>query len=198
MDKPGCGRYNRPSSAGASPEARLTMYSEREGAVLSDIVIREARPVDAEALAVIATEAWRPIYEFRRQILGDELYELAFPNALEHKAAGARRVCDPERSAGVRVVEKDGRVAGFITFFIDVKPGIAEIGNNAVHPDFQGQGIGRRMYAHVFEEMKKKGQRYVKVATGGEGDPSHAPARRAYEKAGFKLKLPSVTYFREL
>lgn len=163
-----------------------------------DILIREVRPDDADALARIATEAWRPIYEYRRQTLGDELYELAYPDALEHKAEQVRRVCGPDTSAEVRVVEKDGSVAGFITFFIDVKPGMGEIGNNAVHPDFQGQGIGRRMYAHVFEEMKKRGQTHVKVATGGEGDPTHAPARRAYEKSGFDRKLPSVTYFRKL
>lgn len=34
------------------------------------------------------------------------------------------------------------------------------------------------------------------VSTGG--DPSHAPARRAYEKAGFGPGLPSVYLYRVL
>jgi AAA domain len=37
--------------------------------------------------------------------------------------------------------------------------------------------------------------KYVRVDTGG--DPSHAPARRAYEKARF-LPIPVVHYFRTL
>ena len=34
------------------------------------------------------------------------------------------------------------------------------------------------------------------VGTGG--DPSHAPARRAYEKAGFGPAIPSLYYYRAL
>ena len=44
--------------------------------------------------------------------------------------------------------------------------------------------------------LRAHGMRVVKVTTGG--DKSHAPARRAYEKAGFRTDLPTVTYFREL
>jgi hypothetical protein len=38
--------------------------------------------------------------------------------------------------------------------------------------------------------------RFAKVHTGL--DPSHAPARRAYEKAGFTTQLPTVDYYRKL
>jgi hypothetical protein len=34
------------------------------------------------------------------------------------------------------------------------------------------------------------------VSTGG--DPSHAPARRAYEKAGFGPAIPSVSLYKLL
>jgi len=44
--------------------------------------------------------------------------------------------------------------------------------------------------------MKARGVRFVRVLTGG--DLGHAPARRAYEKAGFTRNLPSVTYYMEL
>ena len=74
--------------------------------------------------------------------------------------------------------------------------GIGEIGNNAVHPDLRGQGIGPRMYQYAFDRLRERGMRYVKVGTGG--DPAHAPARRAYEKAGFTIQLPGVEYYREL
>jgi hypothetical protein len=39
----------------------------------------------------------------------------------------------------------------------------------------------------------------MRVATVGTGgDPSHAPARRAYEKAGFDREIPSVWMYRPL
>jgi ribosomal protein S18 acetylase RimI-like enzyme len=117
---------------------------------------------------------------------------------LKRKGEQIRRACTPGSNARVRVAEVDGRIAGFVTFHVDVQPGIGEIGNNAVHPDFRGRGIGGLLYTHVFDELKRLGQRFVKVTTGGEGDPAHAPARRAYEKAGFDRRLPGVTYFRAL
>jgi ribosomal protein S18 acetylase RimI-like enzyme len=70
---------------------------------------------------------------------------------------------------------------------------IGEIGNNAVHPDVQGRGIGPQMYRHALERLRELGMRFVKVGTGG--DPAHAPARRAYEKVGFDVQLPGVEYY---
>jgi len=37
---------------------------------------------------------------------------------------------------------------------------------------------------------------YAKVQTGL--DEAHAPARRAYERAGFKTRLESVAYYMDL
>ncbi len=44
--------------------------------------------------------------------------------------------------------------------------------------------------------MKEAGMRVVSVASGGY--PSHAPAHRAYEKAGFTVQIPSVWLCRML
>ncbi|HUW57811.1 MAG TPA: GNAT family N-acetyltransferase [Planctomycetota bacterium] len=161
-----------------------------------DVTIRELKPDDVETLAEVAVAAWRPVYEVRRALVGDEIYEAVWPDALAHKAAQIRRACEPEHAAHVRVAETGGKVAGFVTFYADRRTGVGEIGNNAVHPDFQGRGIGRRMYAHVFDEMRAMGMRFVKVSTGG--DDAHLPARRAYENAGFDRALPTVTYYRKL
>jgi hypothetical protein len=46
------------------------------------------------------------------------------------------------------------------------------------------------MYEFVVAQMRAAGMRVATVSTGG--DPSHAPARRAYEKAGFNVGIPSV------
>lgn len=67
---------------------------------------------------------------------------------------------------------------------------VGEIGLNAVHPEQAGQGIGTVMYNFSVAKMKEVGMKVATVATGR--DPSHAPARRAYEKAGFTVQIPSV------
>ena len=161
-----------------------------------DVIIRALKPDDVETLAEIGLAAWTPVFEVRRKMVGDDIYDTVWPDALERKANQIRRACEPEHAAHVRVAETGGKVAGFVTFYADVDAGVGEIGNNAVHPDFQGRGIGGRMYAAVFDELRAMGVRIVKVSTGG--DDAHLPARRAYEKAGFDLSLPSVTYYRKL
>ena len=162
---------------------------------MEDILIRDLEPPDAETIVRIAVAAWEPIFAYFRQAMGAELFAAACPNWQQEKARQVRAACRPDSSPGVCVAEKDGRVVGFITFCAKGS-GIGEIGNNAVHPDFQGQGIGTRMYQHVFQRLRERGMRFVKVHTGG--DPAHAPARRAYEKAGFDIQLPTVDYYRKL
>ncbi len=163
---------------------------------MNDLIIRALQPADVEAIAAIAVTAWRPIFGFYRQEMGDDLFSAACPNWPEEKARQVRAACDPQSGAQVGVAEIDGRPVGFVTFYANERSGIGEIGNNAVHPDVRGQGIGPRMYQYTFERLRERGMRYVKVGTGG--DPAHAPARRAYEKAGFMIQLPGVEYYREL
>jgi len=161
-----------------------------------DVVIRDLEPSDVEAIVEIAVAAWEPIFASFRQILGDELFAARCPDWREDKARQVRTACEPGSRARVCVAERDGRIVGFITFYPNEISCIGEIGNNAVHPDFQGQGIGTRMYEHVFERFRALGMRFARVHTGL--DPSHAPARRAYEKAGFSIQLPMVDYYRKL
>ena len=52
------------------------------------------------------------------------------------------------------------------------------------------------MYDFALARMKEAGMQVATVATGA--DPSHAPARRAYEKAGFTVQIQSVWLYRKL
>jgi GNAT superfamily N-acetyltransferase len=65
-----------------------------------------------------------------------------------------------------------------------------------VSSEFRGKGIGPRQYEFIFEKLKSLGAIAVKVTTGF--DDAHAPARRAYEKAGFCANTKSITYFKKL
>ena len=94
------------------------------------------------------------------------------------------------------MAELEGRVVGFITYTLSRETAFAEIGNNAVDPECQGLGIGTDMYRYVLDVFREEGLKFAKVNTGL--DRAHAPARAAYEKAGFTQFIPMVCYYQEL
>ena len=63
-------------------------------------------------------------------------------------------------------------------------------------PEYKKKGIGSMLYQKMMDSMKAEGFQYVSVSTGL--DDAHAPARKAYERAGFQKNLPSVRYFQKL
>ena len=87
-------------------------------------------------------------------------------------------------------------MVGFVAIQMRQDTQVGEIGLNAVHPTGSGRGVGTAMYEFALSRMKETGMRAATVATGG--DASHAPARRAYHKAGFTAQIPSVWMRRRL
>jgi len=160
--------------------------------------LREWRPEDTDTLVDIALAAWEPIYAQFRTIMGDELFGLLYPDWRARKGDQIRAACDPDDPSRMHVLvaEEGGRIVGFVTFRVDRVTRVGEIGNNAVWPEERGRGIGPRMYKEALQRMREQGMRYAKVHTGL--DPSHAAARRAYEKVGFDIELPSVDYYQKL
>lgn len=160
---------------------------------MNDVTIRPATAADAEAVAAIARAAWGRIYNGYRELLGDELYEIYFSDALERKE---RLVADTAAKGGMYVSVRGDEVVGFIGYLYDEKTALGMIGNNAVSPEHRGLGIGSRQYEFIIERLREIGARGVTVMTGL--DEGHAAARRAYEKAGFQRGLPSITYYQKL
>lgn len=159
--------------------------------------MRPFRPEDLPVIVDIANRAWKPIKKMSRTCLGDALADLVNPEGdsvtkgrqIEHAAATI-----PEN---ILICERGGRIVGFVTFYADDPHHlIGQIGNNAVDPDCGEKGVGQEMYQAVFEKLKAMGFKAVSVTTGL--DYAHAPARRAYQRAGFRKELLSVTYYREL
>jgi len=64
-----------------------------------------------------------------------------------------------------------------------------------VDPDYQRRGISSRLTEYGPSTCSVVAMDIAVVETGG--DPGHAPARAAYEAAGFTL-LPIARYFRML
>jgi len=143
----------------------------------------------------IADRAWQKIYDMYLDAYGKGLFEILVPDRNSSKGEQIKNHCGkyPE---WIFICEENKRVVGFVTFFLDYEKRIGEIGNNAVGPDAGLKGIGQQMYKAVLKHFTEEGMTYAKVATGL--DDAHAPARRAYERAGFDIKVEDVTYYKKL
>ena len=128
--------------------------------------------------------------------MGAGIAAVAFAHADLEQAKLLDDICAVGSGYHVFVVTDGGEIVGFVSFTTDAEKRIGEIGLNAVHPDHAGRGLGTWMYQHIMACMKELGMALATVGTGG--DPSHAPARRAYEKAGFGPALPSAHLYKLL
>ena len=92
------------------------------------------------------------------------------------------------------VAEAAGRVVGYATWLVDAEGGVAEVGNNAVHPDFRARGIGAAMQQEILNRLRAQGVKVVTVVTLTTSEP----ARAQYARAGYKEIARSITYSQEL
>src|SRR5690554_3108235 len=91
------------------------------------------RPGTAEEITIaceIALLAWEPIYEYRRQQMGDVLFNHLFSDWRETKAHEIRGLCEKHLDQ-LLVLEVDNQIKGFATFLIDPEKSLGIIGNNA-------------------------------------------------------------------
>ncbi|HYG89909.1 MAG TPA: GNAT family N-acetyltransferase [Azospirillum sp.] len=161
-----------------------------------DPSVRPFKPGDLPALQHIRQAAFEPVFRSFREIVGAEIATIAFAHADAEQAKLLDDICTAGSGHHVLVVTAGDEIVGFVSFTLDTAKRMGEIGLNAVHPDHAGRGLGTWMYEHVLARMKEFGAVLATVGTGG--DPSHAPARRAYEKAGFGPALPSLCFYKLL
>jgi ribosomal protein S18 acetylase RimI-like enzyme len=154
------------------------------------VLIRGVAASDAPRLEEVRQAAFSPVFASFRAILGEDIYQVAQARADEAQADYLVSLLAHDSAWEVYVAEQAGIVIGFVSLQVNRDTTIGEIGLNAVHPDWAGAGIGTAMYDFAVKRMREAGMLVATVSTGG--DPSHAPARRAYEKAGFTVGIPSV------
>jgi len=157
--------------------------------------IRPYLDSDWDAVLEICILAFTPVHESFERLLGGDLFALVYPDWKTSNKDYLSSLANSDARDRLLVAEQDGTAVGFIHYEVDSTKQRGTIGINAVHPARQSKGIGSLMYGHVLQIIRAQGMRYVTVDTGG--DPSHAPARRAYEKARF-VPIPVVHYFRTL
>ena len=159
------------------------------------ILIREFREEDLDAVVAFSLRAWEPVFNSLREVLGDEIFLRLHPDWRSTQADAVKSTCLSE-PRDVFVAVADGRPVGFAAVALNAfHDGMGVIEIIGVDPDYQRRGISFRLTDHATEYMVRCGMDIAVVETGG--DPGHAPARAAYEAAGFTL-LPVARYFRLL
>jgi GNAT superfamily N-acetyltransferase len=157
---------------------------------------RLARPEDMGRLQSIRRAAFAPVFASFRAMLGDELYDLAQRRDDEAHDGILTSMLAENSIWELYLAELGGEIVGFVGVRIDAVTLVGEVGLNALDPAHAGAGIGTAMYEFAVVRLKQAGMKVATVGTGG--DPSHAPARRAYEKAGFNAQIPSLWMYRKL
>ena len=155
--------------------------------------IRSFADQDLEAIVHLSLLAWEPVFVSFQKILGPNIFPLLYPDWRKIQKEVVETTCQDKAKFKVLVAELGEKVVGFLAY--ELKDEIGEVYLLAVHPDYQNQGIGTELNMVALEKMKAAGMKLAEVGTGG--DDGHAPARRAYEKAGYTA-LPLVRYFKAL
>lgn len=158
-------------------------------------MIRNYKPEDLTTIMNIGNKAWRKIYKMFREAYGDELFQIIVPDEEIVKGEQIKSHCE-RHPEWVFICEEEGRIVGFITFSLNFDKKLGTIGNNAKDPDCSLKGIGQQMYKAVFDYFREHGMIYASVHTGL--DYAHAPARKAYERAGFNIHHEDVDYYMKL
>lgn len=140
----------------------------------------------------IALLVWEGIHTAYAKLQGEDMHEAVSGGWREAKAA---EIAAQQSKDTAIVALLDGKVVGFCGYRF-VNDALGNIGYNGVDPAYRGNGIARYLYEYAFAQMRKAGAGYARVFTGG--DDGHAPARRAYEKAGFDKRLLTLTYYKAI
>jgi GNAT superfamily N-acetyltransferase len=163
---------------------------------VSELEFRLAVPEDMPRLQEIRRAAFAPVFASFRSMLGAEIYELAQRRDDEAQEGLLASLLPAESGFKLFVAEAREIVVGFVSIRLNHETTVGEVGLNAVDPAHGGKGFGTALYDFAVTQLKEGGMKVAMVGTGG--DPSHAPARRAYRKAGFNVEIPSVWMYRKL
>ncbi len=147
-----------------------------------------------DAVIRLSLQAWAPVFDSIEQMMDFDVYRELYPDWRVSQRQAVEGVCAAEDTP-VWVAIAAGAVLGFVAVKLDVEPNVGEIYMLAVEPEFQGRGIGSALIKFALNWMTGAGMSVAMVATGG--DPGHAPARRTYEKLGFRI-LPLAQYYKKL
>lgn len=146
-------------------------------------------------LLALTVRAWEPVFPEMQKAIPGYVYESFYPKGWETRQLHDVRAMCQDPDVSLHIAMTDAQMSGYLGLRIHEEDSMGEIYIIAVDPAFQRCGIGNALMEFAFAWMQKQGLAMAMVETGG--DPGHAPARAAYEKAGFE-RYPVARYFRKL
>ncbi len=158
-------------------------------------LIRPYVDSDLDAIVELSLLAWEPVFCSFQQTFGPEIYSILYPDWRTSQSAGVAAVCQDTVKYHTLVAQYGEKVVGFLAYELKSEEARGEVLLLAVHPEYQNAGIGAALNLRALELLRTAGVKIAVVETGG--DDAHAPARRAYEKAGY-TPFPIVRYFKAL
>lgn len=168
-------------------------------ATRNNAVLRHAKTEDFPQIDKLTILCYAPIQASYVSMLGEACYEAVRHSpelTWEERKTGQNQRLFAEHPDWVWVLEDQGIIIGFVTFYLFPAQHYGHLDNNGVHPDRIGEGWGKWMYQQVLDYFRSQNLRYAHVDTGL--DPAHIPARRAYESVGFDRQVPNVDYWQDL
>jgi len=160
-----------------------------------DIEIQPYTPHFRDAVLALTIEAWVPVFEKTRHDVPGFVYDAFYPAGWEvrqKKDVGA--LLDRMPNA-IWLAMSGQTLLGFIGLQVHAEDSMGEVHILATAPEHQRQGVGRALLAFAEAHFRAAGLAMVMVETVG--DEGHAPARRAYERAGYE-PWPVARYFKPL
>ena len=156
--------------------------------------IEPYQPSRLGAIVGLSLRAWEPVFQSIESVMDPDVYREQHPDWRATQRSAVESACsDPDFC--VQVATEDSQTAGFVALKLHSEDRMGEIHMIAVDPAFQRRGIAAALTQHSLAWFREVGMTTVMVETGG--DPGHAPARRTYESAGFRV-FPIARYFKKL
>ena len=142
--------------------------------------IRPIAPGEAADCVRFGIEAFRPVFASFENRYGKDLFDRLRPDWENAQSSYIESVCTDKDTL---VSETDGEISGFVVMESNVFDGVGAIELLAVDPKRDNQGLGTALNRAALDWLRRSGMHYAIVSTAD--DPSHAPARRSYQKVGF-------------
>ena len=156
-----------------------------------ELLVRPARRDDVSAIAEVTRESFGP-YSMSR--MKEDFFGAPLGGKPWHHYK-VRSVCGYARRAldCFVVAELAGRVVGYASYSLDEEQQLAEVGNNAVLPEYQRRGIATALQEEVMARFAEEGYRHWTVSTLS----NDLPAQRLYAKMGFEEYIRVIMYLRK-
>ena len=148
-----------------------------------EITVRKARMSDAEDLARLYIEFWKPHKK------SDPLLEFKEKLTLKNQMTAARKDIK-KKSNHIFVAVKDNEVIGFIEFFIKKNDKVFKIkeygylNSATILKKYRRKGIAKKLHLTAAKFLKDRGIKYIKTNVY----ISNKLALKAWQKIGFKTQ----------